>query len=166
MYKIQHLKVHMASFHMKERGGNHACGSEGVHGAVAKATGWSAPTQGSNSRCRIFMLWGLFLEFSYQNKKKHACGIMYLPSRQKKEAIMHFLDVYLFKRMKFVCNKFIYRETVKIMGLLLGVAYTYSDISLTCTVVFLFPRSGFSLRVVAAQPTVLPTCNISWHHST
>ena len=41
---------------------------KGVHGAVAKATGWSAPIQGSNHGCRTFMLRGLPLEFSYQKK--------------------------------------------------------------------------------------------------
>jgi len=43
---------------------------EGVHGAVAKATGWSAPTQGSYPGRRTFMLRGLSLEFSYQKNKE------------------------------------------------------------------------------------------------
>ena len=42
--------------------------SEGVHGAVARATGWSAPTQGSNLGCRTFMFRGLPIEFSYKKK--------------------------------------------------------------------------------------------------
>jgi len=43
-------------------------GCEGVPGAVAKATGWSAPTQGSNLGRRTFMLRGLSLVFPYQKK--------------------------------------------------------------------------------------------------
>ena len=50
--------------------------SEGVHGAVAKATGWSAPTQGSYPGRRTFMLRGLSLEFSYQKNKEKK---IYLP---------------------------------------------------------------------------------------
>ena len=52
--------------------------SEGVHGAVAKATGWSAPTQGSNPGCGTFMLRGLLLEFSYKKKRGACCSILVL----------------------------------------------------------------------------------------